>query len=128
MPHVLAGASRKLAQDQIARAGVLGTSFSCNSDFVRQWLAGAGATCVLRRSRLKPIERIDPEYPDHGGATAAAGDLLREIQRSRRARGAVVLACTELPLLLPIPKAGIPLIDCVSLHGRRRYLSLCWEK
>jgi len=47
------GASRKPAQDQIALPACLGTSFSCNSDFVRQWLGRGGRDLLFSTSRLK---------------------------------------------------------------------------
>jgi aspartate racemase len=119
VPHVLSGAARALDELGIQRVGVLGTTATCGAPFLDDYLAANGRT-VLRLSldRQSGIETLIQDVLTAGSVEAESVSLLRDAVAHLRDSGAqaVVLACTEMPLLLPIPETGIPILDSVALH------------
>lgn len=121
VPHVF-DASRKWLDDaRIARVGVLGTGRTCASSFARERLAaGTGRDVIVVPQELQ--SRIDRMI--HGRLAVAQVEevdraLLLEAIDDLRRQGvqAVLLSCTELPLLLPLPAGlDLPVIDTVALH------------
>jgi aspartate racemase len=121
VPHVLSGAARELDRMDIRRAGVLGTTTTCGAPFLDAWLGKSGRTLLcLPRDRQQVIETLIQDVLTAGSADADGASLLREAISDFQKHGAqaVVLACTELPLLLPLPETGIPIVDSVALHVR----------
>ena len=118
VPHVLAAAAGKLNSLGIRAAGVLGTSMTCGSDFVASYLGRNERKLIF----LDKDEQAELDHQIQSILTAsdsvdAGRETLRRTVASLQSRGAeaVVLACTELPLLLPID-ADVTLLDCVALH------------
>lgn len=119
VPHILAAAADRLDCLGIRNAGVLGTSITCGSDFVADYLGRNDRKLVFLTKR----EQEDIDHQIQFILTAsdnldAGRETLRRAVVSLQSRGAeaVVLACTELPLLLPINAPGVTLLDCVALH------------
>jgi aspartate racemase len=119
VPHVLDAAARRLDAAGIGKVGVLGTGLTCASDFVPQRLGGRGrALLFLDAADQARIDALIQNILTAGDDRAAGRAQLAEAAARLAARGAeaVVLACTELPLLLPAPGIDMPLLDCVALH------------
>ncbi len=119
VPHVLGGVAKELRLKGIDRAGILGTKPACGSSFVRERLAGDGRDLLfLETMEQDRLDRTIENILTTGGDRRVAREVLVASIRSlqRRDAQAVVLACTELPLLLPLTDIGIPLLDSVALH------------
>ena len=68
------------------------------------------------------IELIMPAIAEvKAGQLAAAAPRLAAAARRLRTRGAcaLVLGCTEIPLVLDAPSAGLPVIDATAALARR---------
>lgn len=123
VPHVLDATAAYLDLARVGRIGVLGTARTCGSRFIRERLATATERKILvpEPPLQDQIDRMIHERLSHGVITDADRSLLQEavIALSNDGAEAVLLACTELPLLLPLEGAGAksPLvIDTVQLH------------
>ncbi|ARQ01001.1 aspartate/glutamate racemase family protein [Pseudorhodoplanes sinuspersici] len=119
VPHILTAAADRLDFLGIRKAGVLGTSLTCGSDFVADYLGRGERKLIF----LDNNEQDELDHQIQAVLTAsdridAGRGTLRRAVASLQFHGAevVVLACTELPLLLPIDAPGITLLDCVALH------------
>lgn len=117
--HILSGAARELDRLGVRKVGVLGTNFTCGAPFLTEYFGVDGREVLkLDPQRQATIDILiqsvlTKDVPLSGGA-----ETLRDMAGHLRDLGAkaVVLACTELPLLLPIPDIGIPIVDAVALH------------
>jgi aspartate racemase len=119
VPHVLSGAACELDRLGIRCAGVLGTTATCGAPFLEEYLGGNGRTLLrLPPDRQRAIETLIQDVLTAGTADAEGTGRLHDAVAELRDRGAqaVVLACTELPLLLPVPETGVPILDSVALH------------
>jgi aspartate racemase len=119
VPHVLDGVARKLDELGIRRAGILGTAATCGAGFVREYLDGTARELLfLEASQQRGLDALIQGVLTVDGDLNAGRGTLRNAVRSLTGQGAqaVVLACTELPLLLPLDETGVPLIDAVALH------------
>ena len=91
---------------------------TCGSEFASSYLGRNARTLVF----LEKDEQAELDHQIQSILTASDNldigrETLRRAIESLQSRGAeaVVLACTELPLLLPID-AHVTLLDCVALH------------
>lgn len=124
VPHVLAGVAAELDAKAVGTVGVLGTGMTCESNFLPLWLARSSAhgrprkLCLLDKNDQREIDALIQDILTSGKLSAADRAILKQAVDKLHAQGAeaVVLACTELPLLLPLPDAPIPLFDSVQLH------------
>lgn len=119
VPHVLDAAVRKLDNSNVRAVGVLGTAMTCSSAFAPDRLGARGRRLLfLREDDQARIDALIQDVLTTGEGAAGARDILSGAIGILRSHGAeaVLLACTELPLLLPIADVEAPLIDCVALH------------
>jgi aspartate racemase len=119
VPHVLSGAAGELDRLGIRCAGVLGTTATCGAPFLAAYLGGNGRDLLrLPSDRQQVIETLIQDVLTAGSTAADSAGVLRDAAVHLRDCGAqaVVLACTELPLLLPISDPGVPIVDAVALH------------
>lgn len=100
------------------RIGLLGTAATLKSGAVAARLAAAGVeTVVPADKQANDLDLVIREDLTLGTVSERAGQALDHAVADLAARGAeaVMLACTELPLLLPRPSI-LPLIDGVDAH------------
>lgn len=121
VPHVLDASLRWLDEQRVGAVGVLGTGRTCASSFLRERLsAGMSREVLVAPAELQArLDRMIFERLSVAQVIEADRQLLLEAIDHLRAEGAeaVLLACTELPLLLPFTTApDVPLIDTVALH------------
>lgn len=118
-PHILAGAAAELDRLRVSHVGVLGTSSTCGAPFLGHYVGRNGRKVILLDAeRQSEIDALIQIVLTAGGAHSGGAEVLRAAATQLRDLGAeaIVLACTELPLLLPIPDIGVPIIDSVALH------------
>jgi aspartate racemase len=100
---------------------LLATRYTMEQDFYRGRLARGGVEAVIpeaaERAELQAI--IYNELIQGNVSPAAKAALLRMIHAGRRDQGAdgVVLACTELGLLLKPGELDIPVLDTTLIHA-----------
>jgi aspartate racemase len=118
VPHVFEAVARDIEAMQLERVGVIGTSFTCNSAFVEHYLGRNSSVLRLDEVEQASVDVLIQDILAAGGNHAAGAAVLSRAVSTLEARGAqaIVLGCTELPLLLPLVRANIPLIDTVASH------------
>lgn len=121
VPHVLDASLPRLDELRVGRVGVLGTGRTCASSFVRERLSvGTTRQVLVAPAQLQGrLDRMIHERLSLAQVIDVDRHLLLEAIDHLRQAGAqaVLLACTELPLLLPLPMTlDLPVIDTVALH------------
>jgi len=119
--HIATATGHRILAEGLRRAGVLGTRTTMERDFYRKRLEGMG---------------IDMLVPDEPARRFVDGAIFEELVRGRflpetrtafldiigdlRARGAqaIVLGCTEIPLLLAEADCGLPMFDTLDIHAK----------
>jgi aspartate racemase len=120
VPHILDATAARLDAIGAAKVGVLGTKRTCAASFVVEKL-GVDRQLVFAPAELQSkVDELIQERLTTGETADADRDALLEAIWSLAKQGAdaIVLACTELPLLLPLPNLqGMPaILDAVDLH------------
>lgn len=119
VPHAIAALAARLRTIGSRRVGLIGTAITCGSDFVRSHLGqDHRAVLVLDDGLQREIDDIIRNALTSGGDLRSGRLVLRRAVEQLEAQGAdvVALACTELPLLLPMDDLSTPLLDLVQLH------------
>ncbi len=120
--HIVDATARALQAAGVRRPLLLATRYTMEQDFYRARLARQGITASVptdeERVRLQAIiygELIQGVInPDSRGA------MLAMIEAARRDGGvdSVILACTELVLLLKPGELDLPVFDSTAIHSR----------
>lgn len=104
-----------------SRLGITGTRWLVEGPVYPAALQAAGLACLKPPEEdCRRIDRIIMEELVYGRFEAASRALLRRAVAGLRERGcdAVVLGCTELPLLLSEADSPLPLLDSTRLLAR----------
>ncbi|GAA4494739.1 aspartate/glutamate racemase family protein [Pseudaeromonas paramecii] len=119
--HIADAVGARLKADGVTRAGLLGTRFTMEQDFYHARLAARFGIELLvpeaeERQRVHDIiyrelccGQIRPD------SRQAYLDIMAKLQA--RGAQAVVLGCTEIPLLVQPQHTDIPLYDTAALHA-----------
>ena len=116
--HIGDAVADALARDGRARVGLLGTSFTMTLPFLRERIAARGIEVVLPDEGS--FERIDRTIFDEfsrGIFSAETRGFYLDTITSLGAE-AVVLACTELGLLLEPDAVDVPVYDTARVHAQ----------
>lgn len=102
-----------------AKVALLGTRFTMEEDFYRSRLEASGIEAVIP-------DREEREWVDRLIFTELCAGIFRQEARDRMAAlvsrlaaagaEAVVLGCTELPLILTADESSLPILDTMALH------------
>jgi aspartate racemase len=122
--HIVEETARAALQRGFARVGLLGTRITMEDGFYAEGLEARGLKALLppapQRSRLDRIifeelalGRLEPA--SRQACLAMAGELVA------RGAQAVILGCTELPLLLQDAPASAPWLDSLEIHVRAAF-------
>ena len=119
--HIADATAEKLKKDGVAKAGLLGTKFTMEQDFYR--------------ARFKEKYGIDVIVPDEKDRDLVHNVIFKElclgeiIESSRkefiriidnlkkRGAEAVILGCTEIPLLIKQKHTDLPVYDTTKIHA-----------
>ncbi|OGA60623.1 MAG: hypothetical protein A3G81_09145 [Betaproteobacteria bacterium RIFCSPLOWO2_12_FULL_65_14] len=122
--HIAEPVARALRQDGVRRAGLVGTRHVTQGRFYAEWLgAHAGVTVEAPlEHEAAELDRIILGELTLGRVDPASRERYFEILRAMRRRGAegIIVACTELPLLVQggfAPPAAC--YDSTLLHAER---------
>ena len=119
VPHILSSVARELDRLGVRQIGVLGTENTCGAPFLTKFLGtGDRKLLLLDSERQARIDSLIQDVLTADAVRAGGAETLENAVCHLRDRGAqaVVLACTELPLLLPLGDLGVPIIDAVDVH------------
>jgi aspartate racemase len=120
--HIAEAVAAEARARGFARLGVLGTRWLVESDVYPEPLAAAGLAWRLpaphERARVDRIILDDLVYARFPAEARAA--VVRVIERLRAEEGcdAVILGCTELPLLVAPEASPLPVLDSTRLLAR----------
>jgi aspartate racemase len=118
--HIATATGARIRADKLERVGLLGTRPTMERDFYRSRLAAMGITALVpdedgRRYVDRAIydELVKDRFlPD----TRAAFLKIIDDLRSHGAQ-AVVLGCTEIPLLIKPDDCPLPMYDTLAIHA-----------
>jgi aspartate racemase len=119
--HIADSVGRKIAATSARTVGLMGTRYSMEKDFYRMRLRdGFGIECLIPgeagRKKINEIifdELVSGKFLDDSRAfvISAAGALVR------RGAQAIVLGCTELPLIVKQEDLAVPRFDTMASHA-----------
>jgi aspartate racemase len=119
--HIAEVVGQKMQADGIERAALLGTRNVMTEKFYRQRLVSHGVS--LLPADMELADRIDRIVYDE----LTVGKVSRESERFMKSEltdiakedvQAVVLACTELELIVDVKANVLPIYDCTSIHAK----------
>ena len=118
--HIADATARAIHAARLQRVALLGTRYTMEQRFYVDHLARAGIECLMPdEADRNDVHRVIFEELCRGEINPASRRRLVAIVQRLAARGAqgVVLACTELPLLLSPADVELPLFDTTRLHA-----------
>ena len=105
----------------LTRVGLLGTRFTMEEDFYAARLARLGIDVLTPPADARAlVDRVIFQELCRGQLLATSRNAYTEVMQDLVARGAegIVLACTEIGLLLGDAPFPVPLFDTAALHAR----------
>lgn len=119
--HIGDPAGAAMREAGFRRVGLLGTRYTMELPFFRERLERRFGLDVLtpEKAQVDEIHRIIIEELTLGEVRPRSSAFLRDVAAHLAARGAqaIVVACTELPILLPMEAYPVPAVDVVKLHA-----------
>ncbi len=119
--HIADAVGKRVAADAIRTVGLMGTRYSMEKDFYRGRLKERfGIQCLIpeegARERINAIifdELVAGRFVEESRAYVIqqAADLVR------RGAGAIILGCTELPLIVKQEDLAVPRFDTMASHA-----------
>lgn len=116
--HITDALATALRRDGITRIGLLGSTYTMQSDIYHSRLAAAGIRAITpAQPEQEQIHRIIIDELCHNKITPEARRTMAAIIARLAASGAqaTALACTELPLIAD-PQSPTPLYDTAKIH------------
>jgi aspartate racemase len=119
--HIAERVGKKMQADGIEKAALIGTRNVMTEKFYRQRLVAHGVS--LLPADMELADRIDRIVYDE----LTVGKISRESERYMKSEmtdiakqdvQAVVLACTELELIVDVKANVLPIYDCTSIHAK----------
>jgi aspartate racemase len=120
--HIVDATARDIQKAGLAKVGLLGTRFTMEEEFFKGRLRdehGIEAIVPEKADRLR-IHRVIIDELALGIIDPAAGQAIWKVIDGLVAQGAqaIILGCTELPLLIKQDQGRIPLFDTTTIHAR----------
>jgi len=120
--HIVDATAREIQRAGFTRVGLLGTRFTMEEEFFSGRLKerqGIEAIVPDREERLR-VHRIIIDELALGVINAASGQAVGKVSEGLIARGAqaIILGCTELPLLVTPDRFRVPIFDTTNIHAR----------
>lgn len=119
--HIAERVGKKMQAEGIEKAALIGTRNVMTEKFYRQRLVAHGVS--LLPADMELADRIDRIVYDE----LTVGKISRESERYMKSEmtdiakqdvQAVVLACTELELIVDVKANVLPIYDCTSIHAK----------
>lgn len=120
--HIVDATAEEIRRTGLRKIGLLGTRFTMEEDFFKGRLRerhGIEALVPEKEARER-IHRIIIDELALGVVDPRAEEAVWDVIGRLTARGAqaIILGCTELPLLIKQDRGAVPLFDTTALHAR----------
>lgn len=118
--HIAECVGEKMEADGIGRAALVGTRNVMTESFYRRRLVSHGVDLLPPdMDNVEALDRIIYEELMLGKATKDAQRALRSmfINLQKEGAQAVILACTELQLIVDVDANVMPIYDCTGIHA-----------
>jgi aspartate racemase len=119
--HIGDAAAAEIRKQRLQTVGLLGTRFTMEQDFYRDRLEQRHGLRVLipEEGERTVIHDIIYRELGRGVISEASQDVYLSVIRNLHLRGAeaVILGCTEIPLLVRPGDYPLPLLDTTALHA-----------
>lgn len=119
--HIGDAAAAEIRKQRLQTVGLLGTRFTMEQDFYRDRLEQRHGLRVLipEEGERTVIHDIIYRELGRGVISEASRDVYLSVIRNLHLRGAeaVILGCTEIPLLVRPGDYPLPLLDTTALHA-----------
>lgn len=120
--HIADCIGEKMAADRCRNAAIIGTSNVVTGSWYRQRLVSHGVDLLPPdMEMMKEVDRIIYDELIAGKATRQAERLLKTMITVREQEGAkaIILACTELELVVDVDANVLPIYDSTQIHARK---------
>jgi aspartate racemase len=117
---IIDATAEEIKRTGLRKVGLLGTKFTMEDDFYRAGLERHGIQTVIPDEEDRnTVHRIIFDELCLGVFKESSKEELKKIVEKLKEKGAggVVLACTELPLLLSQEDCDIPIFDTTRIHA-----------
>ncbi|MCX6555192.1 MAG: aspartate/glutamate racemase family protein [Candidatus Aminicenantes bacterium] len=120
--HIVDATAREIEKAGFKKVGLLGTRFTMEEDFFKGRLQekyGIEAVVPGKEERER-VHRIIIDELALGNIKSESRDEVSKAMDGLGAKGvqAIILGCTELPLLITQDQCRIPLFDTTTIHAR----------
>ena len=118
--HIAECVGERMGADGVKTAALIGTRNVMTESFYRQRLVAHGVDLLPPDMRnVEALDRIIYEELMHGKVTRSAERTLKTIITVKAQEGAraIVLACTELEMLVDVDANVLPIYDCTRIHS-----------
>ena len=121
--HIADATAEQLVKDGIKKVGLLGTKFTMEQDFYKGRLSEKYGIDVIVPSESEQNRVHEVIYTElcKGMIESKSRNEYLEIIRSLSQKGAkaVVLGCTEIPLLVKQQHTDVPIYDTMAIHSKK---------
>jgi aspartate racemase len=126
--HIADATGRAIVADGLKSVGLLGTRFTMEEPFYRSILEeryGLQVSIPPAEERAA-VDSIIFNELCVGSLHDASRRLYRQVVQNLASQGcqAIILGCTEIPLLLKAGDAGLPLYDTTAIHAEQAVLAM----
>ena len=119
--HIASATANSMKEQQLSSALLLGTQFTMEQDFFKSILKKDFAidTIVPSMETRTEIHRIIFDELVHGKINETSKQFYQNTIKAAQLRGvqAVILGCTEIPLLISQEDVDLPVFDTTKLHA-----------
>jgi aspartate racemase len=120
--HIVDATAREIGKAGFVKVGLLGTRFTMEEDFFKVRLRekyGIEALVPAKEERER-VHRIIIDELALGVIKPSSREAVGKIMNGLIAAGAraIILGCTELPLLITQEQSRVPLFDTTMIHAR----------
>ncbi len=119
--HIVDPTASAIKRERIRKIGLIGTRFTMEENFYRARLEGHGLEVVIPEAEDRQIaHRIIYEELCLGKTLPESRAAYQRIFETLAGRGAegVILACTEIALLVGPEDSPVPLFDTTAMHAK----------
>jgi aspartate racemase len=119
--HIIPATAAAIKEQRITKVGLLGTAFTMEREFYKKGLVEYGIEPLI------PEHREDRDFIQYTLKEELGRGIFKEATRDRylsiinqlilNGAAAIILACTEIPLLIKQEDVSVPVFDTTKIHA-----------
>ena len=121
--HIAEATGMEIVKQDIKKVGLLGTKFTMEKDFYKEFLVDNFGIEVLipPLEEREQVHKIIYQELVHGQFKNESREIYKQIIKNLEQKGAggVILGCTEIPLLISESDVNIPTFDTTTIHAEK---------